>query len=296
MTQARVRAAMTLPKNVFVCASKVDPEFTTSSSSYNKIDSCVVLELLLSSSHFKIMVGLQGRNCSVSVVAMVDCGATALFLSKEFVRRNWVHMHPLTRKIPLYNIDGSRNKAGSLAHYARLRLQVGKEEAWQDFLMTELGSEDVILGLPWLRRVNPKIDWAEGMMEMKPHSGDAGKVSNCLGRRATVEQVAANRMQRRQWWRARVLEDPSESLWCAAGYTYSTKLAEKAKKDQPKQTFEQIVPEEYRRYAKVFLEVKSERLPEHKSYNHAIDLKSETPEMIRSKVYPMPVNEQEELD
>jgi hypothetical protein len=42
--------------------------------------------------------------------------------------------------------------------------------------------------------------------------------------------------------------------------------------------------------------VESECLPEHKPYDHAIDLKPETPETIRSKVYPMPVNKQEELD
>jgi hypothetical protein len=42
--------------------------------------------------------------------------------------------------------------------------------------------------------------------------------------------------------------------------------------------------------------MESEHLPEHKSYDHAIDLKPETPETIQSKVYLMPVNEQEELD
>ena len=46
----------------------------------------------------------------------------------------------------------------------------------------------------------------------------------------------------------------------------------------------------------MFSETESERLPEHKSYDHAIDLKPDTPETIHSKVYPMPVNEQDELD
>jgi hypothetical protein len=92
------------------------------------------------------------------------------------------------------------------------------------------------------------------------------------------------------------LEDPSEDLWCAAGFTYSTDLAEQASKTKPKWSFEEIVPEEYRQYADVFSESESERLPEHKPYDHAIDLKPETPETIRSKVYPMPINEQEELD
>jgi Reverse transcriptase (RNA-dependent DNA polymerase) len=111
-----------------------------------------------------------------------------------------------------------------------------------------------------------------------------------------VEQITASRGQCRHWCQAKILEDPSEALWCAAGYTYSTELAEKASKEKPRRTFEEIVPEDYRQYADVFSEVESERLPTHKLYDHAIDLKPETPETIRSKVYPMPVNEQAELD
>ena len=93
-----------------------------------------------------------------------------------------------------------------------------------------------------------------------------------------------------------MLEDPSDRLWCTAGYTYSTELAEKAGEGKRKRTFEEIVPKEYRKYAKVFSESESERLPKHKPYNHAINLKPETPETIQLKVYPMPVNEQDELD
>ena len=87
-----------------------------------------------------------------------------------------------------------------------------------------------------------------------------------------------------------------EWLWCAAGYTYSTKLAEKASKTKQKRTYKEIVPEEYCQYAKVFSEVESEYLLEHKSYNHTINLKLEIPETVWSKVYLMLVNEQEKLD
>jgi hypothetical protein len=73
-------------------------------------------------------------------------------------------------------------------------------------------------------------------------------------------------------------------------------LAERASKSKPKRAFEEIVPAEYRQYADVFSETESERLPTHKPYDHAIDLKPDTPETIWSKIYPMPVNEQEELD
>jgi hypothetical protein len=46
--------------------------------------------------------------------------------------------------------------------------------------------------------------------------------------RARVEQVAANRMQQRQWWRKGMLDNSSETLWCVAGFTYLTELAERA--------------------------------------------------------------------
>jgi len=85
-------------------------------------------------------------------------------------------------------------------------------------------------------------------------------------------------------------------LWCAAGYTYSTDLVEKAGRAKRKRTFEEIVPEQYQQYAKVFSENESERLPSHKPYDHAINLKPEALETIRLKVYLMPLNEQEELD
>lgn len=260
------------------------PDFATSSNPCNSINSCVIPELERSGSHFKIEVVLKGRNRSASVAAMVDCGATSLFISEEFVKKNKVRTRPLSRRILLYNIDGTKNSAGTVALSARLCLRVGDVEGWHDFLVTNLGPEDVVLGLPWLRSVNPNIDWTKGTMKM-------GKA-----RHPEVEQIAANRGQRRRWWKASVLEDPSERLWCAAGFTYSTDLAEKASKAKPKRTFEEIVPEEYRQYADVFSEVESERLPAHKPYDHAIDLKPETPETIRSKVYPMPMNEQEELD
>jgi len=42
--------------------------------------------------------------------------------------------------------------------------------------------------------------------------------------------------------------------------------------------------------------VESECLPEHKLYDYAIDLKLETSKTLRSKIYPMSMNEQTELD
>lgn len=57
-----------------------------------------------------------------------------------------------------------------------------------------------------------------------------------------------------------------------------------------------MVPTEYHGHAKVFSEKELEHLPEHKPWDHAIDLKPDAPETMQTKIYPMSLNEQEELD
>jgi hypothetical protein len=56
------------------------------------------------------------------------------------------------------------------------------------------------------------------------------------------------------------------------------------------------VPEHYWDFKKVFSEVESEHLPEHKPWDHKIDLKLNTPSEHQSKNYPMSVDEQREVD
>ena len=84
----------------------------------------------------------------------------------------------------------------------------------------DLGPEELVLGLPWLQKVNPEIDWSNRTLNIRADS------------ERKMEQIAANQTQRRRWWRAKILEDPSETLWSSAEYTYSTELAEWAGKEK----------------------------------------------------------------
>jgi hypothetical protein len=76
----------------------------------------------------------------------------------------------------------------------------------------------------------------------------------------------------------------------------STELAAKANKAKDKKTFEQMVPKEYHKYSKVFSEVDSHCLPQHRPWDHAIDLKPDASETFKSKFYSIPHNKQEALD
>ena len=219
---------------------------------------------------------------------MIDSGATALFLNRRFVKQFDITTHPLENAISLYNIDGTKNKAGGITHFARLQLTVGSHTEKAEFLVTDLGPEDVILGLPWLKRVNPTVNWEKGEMELPSGLPESTP--------PTFQKIEANRDKRRQWLKASIITDSTDEIWCCAGFTLSTKLAADKNESKAKRTFEEMVPKEYQKHAKVFSESESHRLPKHQPWDHTIDLKPDAPETLKSKVYPMPVNEQAALE
>ena len=115
------------------------------------------------SSHFRVPVKLSGRFRSTTNAAMIDSGATGLFLDTQYVKKHHMFTRPLQHQIKLYNIDGSSNSAGHITHSVRLLTSVdGNPPQLLEYLVTNLGTEDIILGLPWLRQVNPDINWKEG--------------------------------------------------------------------------------------------------------------------------------------
>ena len=68
------------------------------------------------------------------------------------------------------------NQARHITHFARLALKVDEQECWTNFLVTDIGGEGIILGLPWLWKVNPKVDWEKGWLSVEPKVIQATKV------------------------------------------------------------------------------------------------------------------------
>ena len=89
---------------------------------------------------------------------MLDSGATGLFVNRKYAAKRNLQMFPLYDQLPLYNINGTPNKAGTITHFYQARLVTEDYDQEWDFLVTDLGSEDLILGLLWLQAVNPKVD------------------------------------------------------------------------------------------------------------------------------------------
>ena len=189
---------------------------------------------------------------------------------------------PLAKLIQLYNINGTLNKAGSITASVKLYMTVEDQIGLWEFLVTDIGHENVILGLLWLRHTNPNIDWETGEMKL-PSSKDS------LGWQpiAELSQINATRHTRRELLHAKVIEHGSDQVWCLAGYTLSQKIAEQKEKAKGERTFEQMVPRRYHKWQKIFSDEVARRLPKHQPWDHKIDLIPEAKPTWKTRVFPM---------
>jgi hypothetical protein len=293
-------------RSTYISACKLDssgvsPVVSTPSTSASEmnivntvpsfLNSVIISETKETKSHFHILCYLKGRHRTVKVAAMVDSGATALFVDKKYAESQKMWQIPLEHPIRLHNIDGTLNEAGSITHKVKLSLKVGSDEEIFEFYVTSLGPEKVILGLPWLRHRNPTINWQEGTMHL---GADQGMSPEPL--EIELTRIAANRMERRRLLSEKVMDTIQDEIFCLAGFTYSQQIAEKANRAKGIRTFEEMVPEPYRDFAKVFSEEESHRLPKHQPWDHAIDLEPDAVTHWKIKSYPMSPAEQVELD
>ena len=125
---------------------------------------------------------LQEKGLELNTAAMVDSGATGLFTSNEFVKANNLRRLRLRKPISVHNIDGTLNQAGSIEEFVQLAITVDNHKHWVDMLITDLGGESVILGLPWLRKLNPEIDWSKGLLSIRTRSVTIEEVPDFEGR------------------------------------------------------------------------------------------------------------------
>jgi len=91
---------------------------------------------------------------------LLDSGATENFMSLTYAKWLKLPFKHLAQERPLFNVDGSANKSGSIKYYTDLEMQMGSKRTNMRFFLTDLGDHKVILGYPWFAANQPKIDWA----------------------------------------------------------------------------------------------------------------------------------------
>jgi len=96
----------------------------------------------------------------------MDSGATVEFINRHYAKSNWLHTRKLSKPIPVYNVDGTLNEAGSITEVVDLILRYQNHSEWTLFAVTGLGKQKLILGHSWLQKHNPEIDWVTGEVKL----------------------------------------------------------------------------------------------------------------------------------
>ena len=70
--------------------------------------------------------------------------------------------HKLEKPLQAYNVDGTKNKRGTIKYYVNPNLEINRSKTTTELFVTGLGKERIILGFPWLQEQHPDINWKTG--------------------------------------------------------------------------------------------------------------------------------------
>jgi len=190
----------------------------------------------------------------IVIKALLDSGATRMFMNRQTAARHGFKLQKLERLLVIRNVDGTNNSRGAITyqvecnvfykgHIERIRMDI-----------CNLGKTEVILGMPWLVAHNLEINWETGEVKMTrcPPLCD-GKSQ----KREKVKRVATKEEEKIVWWAIDKKED-----W-----------GREKEIEEDHRKIEEMVPKKFLKWKRVFGKVELERMPKRKVWDHAIDLK-----------------------
>ena len=65
---------------------------------------------------------------SINIDSLLDCGASGLFIDKQFIELNDITTRKLPRPIPIYNVDGTLNEGGTIKEAVDLIVSHGNRK------------------------------------------------------------------------------------------------------------------------------------------------------------------------
>jgi len=95
----------------------------------------------------------------VTVKALLDSGATGMFMNKRIVARHEFKLQKLERLIAVKNVDGTNNSRGAIIYQVEVNMYYKGHIERMRMDVCDLGKTEIILEIPWLAAHNPGINW-----------------------------------------------------------------------------------------------------------------------------------------
>jgi len=190
----------------------------------------------------------------VMIKALLDSGATGMFMDRQTAARHGFKLQKLERPLVVRNVDSTNNSGGAITHQVECNVFYKGHMERMRMDMCNLGKTEVILGMPWLAAHNPEINWETGEVKM----------TRC-------PLLCGGRSQKREKIKIAATEEEEKIVWWAIDDKEDWGREEEIEEDHRK--IEEMVPKKFLKWRKVFGKVESERMPTRKVWDHAIDLK-----------------------
>ncbi|KAJ3525863.1 hypothetical protein NMY22_g10400 [Coprinellus aureogranulatus] len=232
------------------------------------LDVCSVLIAETDNRSMKVPMTLIDSFRNIETRGLVDCAAGGRFIDQDFAKKHRLPVKTLTRVLTANNVDGTPNKNGVIREYVQLPITVHGRTSNQKFFITGLGKQNVILGMPWIRQMNPLIDWKLGTLEWRKHDfnslrtgrpikpPDPTDISQLL---VSISQIDADYCP--------------EPLWIRLKTTASQTLAIANNAKKVEKPIEELVPKPYHKYLHIFTKEFGEHFPPERPDDMPINLK-----------------------
>jgi len=124
-----------------------------------------------------VKIGLERIDIQEEVIveASLDSEATGLVISSEFARKQGFKLKKLERPMNVRNVDRSLNKERPIEHMVEVNIYYQGHRERTEINMIGEQRWTVILGMLWLARHNPEINWRTGEVKMTRYPKECGK-------------------------------------------------------------------------------------------------------------------------
>ena len=236
----------------------------------------------------RIPVKILVNNQIIETTTIIDCGTTGSFINPELVALAEFPIKKLDQQVKAYHVDRTTNSKGNIIWETNVNLQFPKHRENIKLMVLNLGRKQIILGMPWLKKWNPVINWINKRISIPRLIGrrDVVPSRECLpswtdslvpqryilrwlGMDADLK--TARHLKKREAW---LSEETIRKV------TILTQIAQETK---PTET---TLPEWCKDFEDIFSEKSHKKLPPHRPYDHVIDLKPDFVPKI-AKVYPL---------
>ena len=211
--------------------------------------------------HLKIRIQLAG----VTALAMIDSGATRNFMLRKFATNHRIPGLPKERPYQITVVDGTPlNQDEGMVKEETLPLMSqihGKDLGRITFDLVSI-SYEVILGIPWLEKVNPSIDWNSQKITIGKKKSK--KSTPKQGKTPMIEICKLSQKQMRKIQQ----QEPQKVLT-----VWIKPVSEQLNATQEEDEARAKIPRDYQEFYEMFKEEAHEKLPEHQDWDHEIPIK-----------------------